>query len=157
MKIIDINGLERDCLEVIADSHHPGFVKVVIPSRRTPTEPRIEWYPLADFVARNPSFADTLGSPPPPEITGIITKATKTTATDDTQNWTPNIYQNFTLWISRGTGEGQTRTIVKNNHNTISIDQPWVTKPDKTSQYVISTNIHHPLAQGNSLPENFAP
>jgi hypothetical protein len=157
MKIIDINGSERDCLEVNSDPDHPGFVKISFASLRTPTEPRIEWYPIADFIARNPSFADTIGSPPPPEVTGIVTKAVKTALTDNTQNWTPNIYKNFTLWISRGTGEGQTRTITKNTHNTAQISQPWHIKPDKTSQYVITNNVRDPLPQGNTLPGSFKP
>jgi hypothetical protein len=157
MKIIDINGSERDCLEVKSDLDHPGFVKVSFASLRTPKAPRIEWYPIADFIARNSTFADSIGSPPPPEVTGIVTKTTKTALTDNTQNWTPNIYKNFTLWISRGTGEGQIRTITKNTHNTAHIDKPWNLKPDKTSQYVISTNVHDPMPQGNTLPEGFNP
>lgn len=152
MKIIDINGSERDCLEVSSDPAYPGFIKVIIPSLRNPDQPRTEWYPIADFIARNPEFQSTIAAPPPPDQTGAITKASKNSITDDTQNWTPNIYKDFTLWISRGTGEGQTRLITKNSLNTVYVDTPWVTKPDKTSQYVISHNIHDPVPLGNTLP-----
>lgn len=157
MKIIDINGLERDCLEIIPDPDHPGFIKAVLPSRRHPNEPRIEWYPTTDFLARNPNLKDTIPAPPPPDLTGIVTKVGKNYLTDNTQNWAPNVYKDFILWISRGPGEGQTRIITKNTLNTAYFDESWNIKPDKTSQYVISHNVHHPTPQGNILPGEFQP
>jgi len=152
MKIIDINGLERECAEVVSDPSYPGFVKVLLPSHRTPDSPRTEWYPIADFLARNPNLKDTIPAPPPPDLTGIVTKVGKNYLTDNTQNWAPNVYKDFILWISRGSGEGQTRIIIKNNHNTAYTNKPWDTRPDKTSQYVISHNVHNPIPQGNQLP-----
>jgi hypothetical protein len=157
MKIIDINGLERECLEVNSDPAYPGFIKVTYPSPRDPSNPRTEWYPITDFLARNPELKDTIPAPPPPDVTGIVTKAGKDNLKDDTQNWVPNIYKDFTLWISRGTGEAQIRKVTKNSQNTAYIDKPWDTKPDKTSQYVISHNVHDPMPQGNTLPGDVKP
>lgn len=56
-------------------------------------------------------------------------------------------------WISRGKGEGQIRTILKNNHNTLIINKEWEIIPDITSQYVISHNVHNPKILGNTLPQ----
>lgn len=152
MKIVDINGITRECQEVVADPDFPGFIKAILPSHRNPDKPRIEWYPISDFLTLNPDLKKTIAAPPPPDTMGVVTKSNKDNLKDDTQNWTVNTYKGFTLWISRGTGEGQTRIVTKNSHNTMYVDKPWDTKPDKTSQFVVSHNIHDPSPQGNIIP-----
>ena len=58
------------------------------------------------------------------------------------------------MWISRGTGEGQQRTVLKNTKNTLYLNKDWKIKPDKTSQYVLSRNVKDNIqAQGNTLPD----
>lgn len=152
MKITDINGITRECIEVASDPAYPGFVKAILPSPRQPSGTRVEWYPVQEFLHYNPTLKTSIAAPPPPETTGIVTKSGKDNLKDDPQTWPTNMYKGFTVWISRGTGEGQTRIVTKNSTNTIYVDRPWDVKPDKTSQYVLSHNVHDPTPQGNALP-----
>jgi hypothetical protein len=57
------------------------------------------------------------------------------------------------IWISRGKGEGQTNTILKNTPQTLTIAKKWTTIPDSTSQYVISKTLGNIKASGNKLPQ----
>jgi hypothetical protein len=154
MKIVDINGITRECKEVKQDPNYPGFISIVYPSKRVAGETRTEWYPIAEFMAKNPDLKElkNMAPPPPPDTLGVVTKSGKDHLKDATQKWKPDIYVGFTVWISRGIGEGQTRIVVKNTKNVIYVDKPWDEIPDKTSQFVISLNIHDPAALGNSLP-----
>lgn len=155
MKIIDINGLERDCLEVSADPDYPGYAKITFASKRRPGEIRTEWYPADDFFKLNPDLKALKKSfvTPPKDTLGVVTSSKADSLKDTTQKWQPNCYAGYTVWISRGKGEGQTRSIVKNTKNTLYIDKPWDTPPDKTSQYVVSRNIHNPVPLNNTLPQ----
>lgn len=154
MKIIDLNGEERECVEVSPDKDYPGFVKVKYVSRYRQNHRYYEWYPKQDFVKNNPKLAHLAKDVTPwQEDLGIVTKAKKDTLYDKTKNWRKNIFAGYPVWIARGKGEGQLRTILKNTHNTIYLDKQWETIPDKTSQYVISHNVHDPQVLGNTLPQ----
>ena len=155
MKIVDINGISRECLSITQDPHYPGFVSIVYPSKRIEGKTRTEWYPIAEFAKYNPDLKELqhMGPPPPPDTLGVVSKSGADHLKDATQKWKPDIYVGFTVWISRGTGEGQTRTVVKNTKNVLYIDKEWETIPDKTSQFVVSLNIHDPAALGNTLPD----
>ena len=88
------------------------------------------------------------------DVTGVASRSTDTTLTDGKQKWEKNIYAGFPLWISRGKGEGQVRTILSNTKNTIVIDKRWEVKPNRFSQYVISRNIKEDVKPaGNILTE----
>lgn len=154
MKIIDINGKERECLEISVDNEYPGFLKVKYASVNRPNHIYFEWYRKEEFIKNNPTlkhFAQSIADIK--EDLGVVSKATENSLTDKTKNWQKNIFAGYPLWISRGKGEGQIRTILKNTQNTLIIDKEWELIPDKTSQYVISHNVHNPKILGNTLPQ----
>lgn len=154
MKIVDINGIERECESITPDKSFPGFMKIEFKSKRRKGYTHFEWYPVADFAKNNPKLASLAKKAPKPakEDLGVVSKATKTSLTDKTKGWKENIFSGYPLWISRGKGEGQTRKILANDAHCLTIDKPWKVIPDKTSQYVISYNIHDPQVLGNVLP-----
>jgi len=153
--ITDINGSKRECLNVTHDMSYPGYVKVEFASNRAAPATYFEWYPLDDFTSHNPDLAHIVnkGKQPAEDDLGVVSKSTLTTLTDKTKKWKPNTYIDFPLWISRGTGEGQVRKIVSNTHNMLTLDSAFDIKPDKTSQYVISHNIHDVQVMDNTLPQ----
>lgn len=155
MKIIDINGRERECQNAFLDSSWPGFITVKFTSLNRPGYSHTEWYPLKQFIANNPTLAHlTKGKTvaPPPEIAGVVSSAKPDSLSDKTQNWQNNIYAGYNLWISRGKGESQTRIIMENTKNRLIIDKPWDIKPDKTSQYTILLHLGSTDQKGNTLP-----
>lgn len=147
MKIIDINGSEREAKEVFPDPNYPGFMKVVFRRHH-------EWYSIQEFLEFNPDKKNLTQAAVavPEEIVGVVTSSGKDFLKDTGQKFEENVYQGYFVWISRGKGEAQKRAVVKNNHNTLYIDKPWDTRPNKTSQYVISRNVQDVRAFGNSLP-----
>lgn len=148
MQIIDINGSERNCQSVALDHSYPGYMKIEFRNHH-------EWLTIKEFVDLNPKLTSlTTGAPKlPEEDLGVVTSSTEDTLKDSKKNWELNAYTGYTLWISRGKGESQTRFITKNSHNTLYIDKPWEIKPNKTSQYVLTQNIiHDSVIHGNSLP-----
>lgn len=153
MKIIDINGNERECLKVTSDPAYPGFVKVDFIPRFRKGDIFNEWYPIDLFLAKNPAFKKAFAKTEVKEDLGVVSYASSLTLVDRSKKWEANIFKDITVWISRGKGEGQTRKIVSNSEDTIIIDKPWETTPDKTSQYVISNNVNNPQILGNTLPE----
>lgn len=155
MKLIDINEVERDCISVSPDASYPGYMVVIFSSPRSPDGKRSEWYKIEDFVKNNPTLAHlskvTLKGQG--EDLGVVTAATELTLTDKKKKWKKNEFAHYPIWISRGPGEGQTRTILSNSSNTLIIDTEWDTIPTQLSQYVVSYNVHDPQVLGNSLPE----
>lgn len=154
MKIVDINGEERECVSVSPDPKFAGYMKVEFVSKNRVGYTHSEWYPVADFIKNNPTLKD-LTSKAKKVINddlGVVTSAKKNSLTDKSKKWKDNDYVGFPLWISRGKGEGQTRTVVNNTKNTLTIDKPWKEVPDGTSQYVLSHNVHDPQVRGNTLP-----
>jgi len=153
MTIIDINGNKRDCISVSPDGKWPGYMKVVYASKRTKGEMRNEWYPKREFIKNNPTLAHLVKgiSEPWKEDLGVVTLASNQTLTDKTKKWKSNEYAGYPLWISRGKGEGQMRNVTINTNDTLIIDKPWEVTPDKSSQYVISHNVHDPQVMGNTL------
>jgi hypothetical protein len=147
MKIVDINGMEREVKEVFPDPDYPGFVKIVFKRHH-------EWYSIAEFLQYNPGLSDITKKAPkvPDDVVGVVTSATKNSLRDASQNWAENAYMGYWCWVSRGKGEGQKRTVIKNSHNKVTLDKPWDKIPDKTSQYVLSQNVQDVKAFGNTLP-----
>lgn len=152
MKIIDINGYERDCVKAFPDKDYPGYMRVEF---KTEVRSHHVWYPIPDFIKNNPKLANLASGATvaAEDIVGVVSGSTDKELTDKKQKWQINDYAGFPIWISRGTGEGQVRTVTSNTSNTVVIDLPWDTKPNKTSQYVISRNIHEPQILNNELPE----
>lgn len=154
MKIIDINGEERDCTKVYPDPKFAGYMKVEFISKNRVGYTHSEWYPIIDFVKNNPTLKDltTKAVKVVNDDLGIVTSAKKNNLIDNSKKWEENEYVDFPIWISRGKGEGQTRKVIKNTKNTIFIDKAWDILPNNTSQYVLSHNIHDPQVRGNTLP-----
>lgn len=153
--IVDMNGNQRECVKANADSAWPGYMKIEYQSKTRKNFSYTEWYPVQDFVKNNPSLAYLVKDAAKPwkEDLGRVTLASNQTLTDKTKKWQSNEFAGYPLWISRGKGEGQMKTIVINSNDTLIIDSPWNVTPDKTSQYVISHNVHDPQVMGNTLPD----
>ncbi|OGD83150.1 hypothetical protein A2572_03835 [Candidatus Collierbacteria bacterium RIFOXYD1_FULL_40_9] len=156
MKVIDINNKERDCLKVYFDPKWPGYATVNFASKSRPDTTRQEWYPLADFLIKNPELKHLFTNAPEKsaeEVSGTGTATGDNYLVDEKVNWQENIYAGYNLWISRGPGEGQTRVILSNTNNKLIIDKPWDTPPNHLSQYTIVQNLTiTPKAVGNTLP-----
>jgi hypothetical protein len=157
LKIIDINNQERNCEKAFLDKNWPGYVTVILISKNNPEKKHTEWIPSHIFQQNNPNYQEILDgnktiTPLPPQTAGIVTSATKNSLSDKTKNWQKNIYASFFCWISRGTGEGQVRTIISNTKSKIKIDKPWDKNPNNTSQYTIVYQRPTATAQNNSLP-----
>lgn len=154
MKIIDINGQKRDCVSVVPDKDYPGFMRVRYVSKLRKGYSHSEWYAIGDFIKNNPTLKNLTNKAPKQiqEDLGVVTSVKGDLLSDLSKKWEKDVFAGTTIWISRGKGEGQTRTVVSNDANTVIIDQPWKEIPDKTSQYVISPNVHDPQVRGNALP-----
>ncbi|HEY6021109.1 MAG TPA: hypothetical protein VIY48_14735, partial [Candidatus Paceibacterota bacterium] len=68
---------------------------------------------------------------------GKASSATTTSITDTTKTWVADRYLNARVKIVAGTGKGQTRKIITNSTQTLTVDRVWKTTPDATSQYII--------------------
>ena len=153
MVIFDINGNQRNCAKAYPDPNYPGYVKVEFV---TPRRSYNEWYPIDEFNIRNPNLSSLTTSVVhvAPDLSGVVSTSTTTTITDKTQKWQTNSYAGFPVWISRGKGEGQVRTVLSNTKNTIIVDHDWEIRPNRFSQYVLSHNIHgEKKAVGNILTQ----
>ncbi len=155
MTIIDINGNQRECVRVYLDDKWPGFVSVDFESKLRTGYKHTEWFPLEDFGKNNPNLENLMkGAPKPaPEVVGVASSSTDTSLNDTTQKWEENAYAGFPLWISRGKGEGQIRTVLSNTKNSVIVDKKWDVKPGRFSQYVLSHNVHEMKPAGNILPQ----
>lgn len=154
MKIVDINNSERDCVDAAIDPNYPGFVKVDFESKNRKGYTHSEWYPIKEFIGKNPSFSKMTkdGKKIPEEDLGIVTSASSITIQDKTKQWDKNVFAGYCVWISRGPGEGQVRNVLNNSTDTLIVDRDWNIIPEKVSQYVISNNVHNPQPLGNDLP-----
>ena len=155
MKIIDVNGNERECTKAVPDPKFPGYMKVNYKSKTRKDHSHTEWYPIIEFVKNNPQLKKLAkdSAIPPQEILGVVSRGGKDFLRDKKQNLVGDAYVGMPLWISRGKGEGQVRKVMSNSHDTIYIGKDWKEIPDKTSQYVVSYNIvKNPKPMGNQLP-----
>lgn len=152
MKIIDVNGNERDCDSITTDKGYPGYVKIKFKNDR---REYVEWYTIDEFISKNPNLKSLITNAPKPrfEDLGRVTTATELSLTDKKKTWQKDIFKNLPIWISRGKGESQVRKVLSNGKNTVVIDKPWLVIPDKSSQYVVSQNIHSPNIFDNNFPD----
>jgi hypothetical protein len=149
MIIIDINGSEREVISIAPDPKFPGYLKAEF-------KRHAEWYTLKEFIQFNPTLKHlTEGAKEPPQdVVGYVTKAGPDFLIADKVSLTPQAHLGMEIWISRGKGEGQQRQVVKNTKNRVTVDKPWDTLPDTTSQFVISQTIMDVPAMGNTLPQD---
>ncbi len=72
-------------------------------------------------------------------ITGTSTGSNSSTTLNDTsKSFTPGSLVGDTITINSGTGAGQSATITSNTNNQVTIDKPWTTTPDTSSNYTIT-------------------
>jgi hypothetical protein len=149
MKIIDINDREREVESVTPDPKFAGYVRVQFKRYH-------EWYTIPEFLEKNPDLKHLTKNAPKiaDDLVGIVTQASKNTIKDTTQDWKKDHYLGMYVWISRGKGEGQSRTVVSNTKNTLSVDKDWDILPNKTSQFVITAQLKKTKAMGNTLPQD---
>lgn len=159
MQIVDINNATRTCLRVFLDPAWPGYVSVEFAKKSDPSQTRIEWMPLSDFAARNPDLKDLFkdkSTAPAPDTAGVVTSSGIDYLFDKSASWGINSYAGYYVWISRGPGDGTTRTIMHNTATKLFIDRPWVNKPNKDSQYAIVAKLptnHEPSGQALPITE----
>lgn len=89
-------------------------------------------------------------------ISSTATAGTTRTLTDSTLSLTTDIYRNYQIRTTGGTGAGQRRRIVSNLATTFEVDAKWDTTPDATTTYEIwpDTDLIH--FNGNGQTAHFA-
>jgi hypothetical protein len=68
---------------------------------------------------------------------GTASAGGASTLTDGTKSWTTNQWTNWTVYITGGTGIGQSRIISSNTSTVLTVSVAWTTQPDATSTYTI--------------------
>src|SRR5207245_9918432 len=81
--------------------------------------------------------------PPPANTTPDGTSKYTTTASsaahaENTTTWPANQWAGRPVTINAGTGAGQTRTVLSNTTDTLTVSPAWDPIPDATSEYVIT-------------------
>ncbi len=66
-----------------------------------------------------------------------------------------NEHAGMVVRITRGTGEGQERTVLSNDDHTLSVTPNWGVTPDGTSYFVIAESGWHFGASGKTSPVEF--
>lgn len=72
---------------------------------------------------------------------GTATAGAASTLVNGAKEWAVNMFANFQVRITAGTGVGQIRVIASNTANTLTASTPWTVVPDATSAYVLEGNI----------------
>lgn len=65
------------------------------------------------------------------------TTVSSTTIGDTGESWIPNEFAGMIMAITGGTGAGQTRRVVSNTSNTLTVNPPFSTIPDITSDFEV--------------------
>ncbi len=71
---------------------------------------------------------------------GTTESGTNNTLTDSDKSWTTDEWAGETIEITGGTGSGQTRIVASNTANVTTVSSNWVTNPDATSKYRITSD-----------------
>lgn len=81
--------------------------------------------------------------------TGTATAATSTTLTNSGKAWGVNMWANYQVRITAGTGIGQIRVITSNTATALTV-AAWTVTPDATSVYAIEGNDDQFFLLGNN-------
>lgn len=65
------------------------------------------------------------------------TSATSNTITDTGETWIPNEFTGLLVTLTGDTGSGQTRRIISNTTDTITVNPAWSTVPDTTTDFEV--------------------
>lgn len=82
--------------------------------------------------------------------TGTATAATSTTLTNSTKAWGTNMWSNYQVRITDGTGKGQIRPVASNTATALTLSTAWTVTPDATSVYSIEGNHDYFYLLGNN-------
>lgn len=82
--------------------------------------------------------------------TGTATSGGLNTITRSTASWLTNMWANYQIRITGGTGAGQIRTIASNTATAITVSSNWAVNPDATSIYAIEGNGDFFYLMGNN-------
>ena len=82
-------------------------------------------------------------------FTGTATGGTSTTLVTGSA-WTADVWKNYQLRITGGTGKGQTRVVSANTATTLTVSAAWTVTPDATSTYSIEGNSDALYLMGNN-------
>lgn len=69
--------------------------------------------------------------------TGTATAGAASTLTNSTKAWGTNMWANYQVRITAGTGKGQIRVIASNTATALTVSAAWTVTPDATSVYSI--------------------
>lgn len=82
--------------------------------------------------------------------TGTATAGASTTLTNSGKSWATNMWANYQVRITGGTGKGQIRTIASNTGTVLTVSSAWTVTPDATSVYSIEGNDDYFYLLGNN-------
>lgn len=82
--------------------------------------------------------------------TGTATAGAASTLTNSAKSWATNMWANYQVRITSGTGKGQIRTIASNTGTVLTVSTNWTTNPDATSVYSIEGNDDQFFLLGNN-------
>lgn len=82
--------------------------------------------------------------------TGTATAGASTTLTNGAKSWATNMWANYQVRITAGTGKGQIRTIASNTGTVLTVSAAWTVNPDATSVYSIEGNDDFFYLLGNN-------
>ena len=71
---------------------------------------------------------------------GTATAGAATTLTNGAKAWATNMWANYQVRITGGTGIGQIRSIASNTGTVLTVSAAWTVNPDATSVYAIEGN-----------------
>lgn len=82
--------------------------------------------------------------------TGTATAGAATTLTNAGKAWATNMWANYQIRITGGTGKGQMRVVASNTGTVLTVSAAWVVNPDATSVYSLEGNDDIFLLLGNN-------
>ena len=82
--------------------------------------------------------------------TGTATAGAASTLTNSAKTWATNMWANYQVRITGGTGKGQIRVVASNNGTVLTVSTAWTVNPDATSTYAIEGNDDQFFLLGNS-------
>ena len=82
--------------------------------------------------------------------TGTATAGGASTLTNGAKSWATNMWANYQVRITGGTGKGQIRTIASNTGTVLTVSAAWTVNPDATSVYSIEGNDDYMYLLGNN-------
>lgn len=81
---------------------------------------------------------------------GTATAGAASTITNSAKAWATNMWANYQVRITAGTGKGQIRNIASNTGTVITVSAAWTVTPDATSVYSIEGNDDNMYLFGNN-------